>query len=64
MKTTSLIILSIWIALAAGWVGNIVKFASCDFEEPYKTEIIRGIGIPVAPFGAIISVMDIGEENQ
>lgn len=46
------------------WVTNVVKFVSLDFDTPYRAEIIRGIGIPAAPIGIIVSLMDIGEEND
>jgi len=46
-----------------GYVLNIVKLLNADFEAPYKTEVIRSIG--VVPFiGGIIGWMDIGEENK
>ena len=46
-----------------GWIMNIVKFTNCDFEPVNKTEIVRGVCIFVAPVGAVIGYMDIGEEN-
>lgn len=51
------------IALWVGWGMNIYKLLKCDFEAPYKTEIIRTIGI--VPFvGAFTGYMDIGEEEN
>lgn len=47
-----------------GWAANAIKFAKCDFQAPYKTEIIRAIGIPIAPLGAIIGVFKIGDERK
>ena len=61
---TSLIVAVFWILCAVSWATNIYKFATCDFESPYKTEILRGVGIPFAPIGIIIGFMDIGEENK
>lgn len=46
-----------------GWGLNIKKFISSDFDESYKEEIIRGIGIPVAPVGIIVGFMTIGYEK-
>jgi len=43
----------------AGWVGNIVKFAGCDFKSPYKAEVIRGVGIIVPVVGAVTGYLDI-----
>ncbi len=47
-----------------GWGMNIHKFASCDFEDPCKAEIIRGIGIPVAPLGAVIGWIHIKDGKE
>jgi hypothetical protein len=30
---------------AGTYVGNIVRLCNCDFEAPYKAEIIYGAGI-------------------
>lgn len=43
-----------------GWVKNIGKLASCDFQAPYKAEIIHGIGI-VPIVGAFTGWMDLGK---
>lgn len=59
-----LIYLLLWAACAIGWGVNIYKLCVADFEAPYKTEIIRGIGIPVFFVGGIVGYMDIGEENE
>jgi hypothetical protein len=58
---TVFLVLTILI-ISIGWIMNVVKFCKCDFEDPYKTEIIRGVGIPVFPMGAVCGFMDIGEE--
>jgi len=47
-----------------GWGLNIYKLVELDFEEPYKAEVIRGIGVAAAPIGCFIGYMDIGEESQ
>ena len=44
-----------------GWVMNIYKFAQCDFETPLKAEIVRGIGIPLAPMGAVVGWFHIDD---
>lgn len=44
-------------------IGNIIgiyKFATCDFEAPYKAEIIYGIGIPTG-LNAILGWIDFGK---
>lgn len=47
-----------------GWIKNLSKLANCDFEAPYKTEVIRAVGVPIVPVGVIAGYMDIGEEND
>lgn len=54
-----LVYLAILIGAGYGWINNIVEFASCDFESPYKAEIVRGVGIPIAPVGAVLGYLDI-----
>lgn len=44
-----------------GWGMNIYKFAKCDFEAPLKAEIVRGIGIPFAPMGAVVGWFHIDD---
>jgi len=46
--------------IVPGWCLNIFKLTKCDFEKPYKAEIIRIIGI-VPPVGAITGWMDFGK---
>ena len=41
----------------AGWVKNIVKLTDCDFEAPYKCEIVHIVGI-IPPVGAITGWID------
>lgn len=43
-----------------GWVMNIYKLTQCDFEAPYKAEVIRVVGI-IPPVGAIVGYMDFGK---
>ena len=62
MKTV-IIVYSIYVLLAifglVGWIKNISKLIDCDFESSYKTEVLRTVGIVVAPMGAIIGYMDL-----
>ena len=56
------IVIAIWSFIMIGWFSNIYKLTQCDFDVPLKTEVIRLIGIPLFPMGAMIGYMDIGEE--
>ena len=54
----------IGLRVTVAWGVNIYKFATLDFERPYKAEVLRGVGIPAAPLGIVIGFMDIGEEEE
>lgn len=45
----------IWAYFVIAWVVNLIKFINCDFEAPYKEEIIHAIGV-FSGFGAGITV--------
>ncbi len=47
-----------------GWVKNIIKLSNCDFEPSYRSEVLRIIGIPVAPMGIVIGYMDLIDEKK
>ena len=65
MKIGELLIVGLVVAviIGTGWVKNLIKLTDCDFASPYKTEIVRVIGI-IPPVGAVVGWMDIGEENK
>lgn len=47
----------------AGWTQNIYKLSQCDFEAPYRAEILYGIGvIPVV--GGVIGWFNIEDGGQ
>lgn len=41
-----------------GWILNLVKFLHCDFQAPYKAEVIYGAGI-ITPIGTITGWINI-----
>jgi len=47
--------------LTAGWGLNIYKLTQCDFAEPYKAEVIRGVGIALPFVGSVAGWMDIDD---
>ncbi len=57
------VLILIIIGCIYGYFANAYKFfAVCDFEAPYKCEVVRGLTIvPFAPFGVITGYMDLGE---
>lgn len=46
-----------------GWSMNIYKLTKCDFESPYKSEIIRGAGVAIPVIGAITGYVDIKDKK-
>ena len=58
----ALIYLLVFLFGVVGWIRNIVGFVQCDFKEPYKAEIIRGIGIPCVPMGVVCGFVEIKDE--
>ena len=59
-----LIYVIIWLVLVIGWIMNMYKVFTVDWESPFKTEAIRTISVFIAPVGGVIGYMDIGEENK
>lgn len=50
------------IACFVGYGKNIYKFTKCDFEEPYKAEVMRGLGVlPLVPVGVIVGYLEIDD---
>lgn len=60
LKYIFIIQLIILLIIGTGWVKNIVKLVKCDFEAPYKCEVIHGIGV-IPPIGAVTGWLDIEE---
>ena len=55
-----IVIAIIAIAAGIGWVKNLIKLTECDFESPYKAEVIHTLGlIPV--IGIFTGYMDFGK---
>ena len=56
-----LIITFIILFFTIGWVINAVKLSRCDFDAPYKAEIIRTVGVIAAPFGSVVGYINIAD---
>ena len=48
--------------LIFGWFLNLVKFFKLDFREPFKAEVIRGIGLAPTPLGSILGYISIKDK--
>lgn len=48
------------LVVGTGWVKNIIKLSNCDFEAPYKAEVIHAIGI-IPPVGMVTGWLDVGK---
>lgn len=55
-----LILFLVLIVGCTGWVKNLLSLADCDFESPYKAEVVHTVGlIPIV--GAFTGYMDFGK---
>jgi ABC-type multidrug transport system permease subunit len=49
------------LALVLGEILCIYKFVKCDFNEPYKAEIIYGVSC-ISGFGSIVGYININDK--
>ena len=42
-----------------GYIANIIKLCKCDFDLPFKAEVIRALGVVVPPVGMITGYITI-----
>lgn len=57
------IVLSMTIASVVGYLLNLSALINnADFKQPYKTEVIRTLGVIIPPLGGIIGYMTLEEE--
>lgn len=61
MSKLFIVVILTFVLGTAGWLSSIYKLSECDFEAPYKAEVVYGIGIAVPPLGAVIGYMDFGK---
>ena len=59
-KKTLVIICLILAVIGTGWIMNLAKLSNCDFEAPYKAEIIHTVGL-IPPIGAVTGWMELGK---
>ena len=49
------VIIFLWLAWACTWLTNVYEVTQCDFDAPYKCEVIHTVGIVIPP-ASIITV--------
>lgn len=54
------VVVVVILAVAVGWIKNIIKLSECDFEAPYKAEVIHGVGL-IPPVGMVTGWLVIGK---
>lgn len=52
MFPVALVVIALWLCFITAWFVNGYKLIQCDFEAPYKGEIVHAIGLvpPLAVF--------------
>ena len=45
LKNFLVVIVVLSIITAVTWIGNFVKLTNCDFQSPYRCEVIHGVGL-------------------
>jgi hypothetical protein len=48
------------VVVGTGLVKNLIKLTECDFEAPYKAEVIHTVGL-IPPVGMITGWLDVGK---
>jgi len=50
----------LWISFSIStWIWNATKLASCDFDAPYRCELIHGVGLVLPPLAIVTAWFDI-----
>lgn len=39
--------------LFGSWIVNLIQFLQCDFQGPWKDEIVKGIGVLLFPANCV-----------
>ena len=57
---TALLLFLIMVFSIVGWIKNVIKLSDCDFQSPYKAEIIHAAGL-IPPVGMITGWLNLGK---
>lgn len=58
-----LVIALLVILVITGWFRNIYKLTQCDFEAPYKAEVVHSVGTVIPVVGAVAGWLDGWQSN-
>jgi len=58
-----LAVIVIFVLAVTGWIANLYKFCCCDFAPSYKAEVVRGVGIFMAPMGVVAGYLSIEDTS-
>ena len=47
-----------------GYGVNRYKFVTSDFEQPYRSEVVRGFGVVIPPIGVVAGYFDLEGESE
>lgn len=59
-----IVIVVIGLVGGIGYVRNIIGLTRCDFQAPYKAEVIRAVGVVVPPVGAIVGWIGVEDVSE
>ena len=45
MQAALVLYIAIVTIVVSSWIGNFIQLTDCDFESPYKCEVIHGVGV-------------------
>jgi len=60
MQRLQLAIIIVWLAIGVSWIVNLTKLIKCDFQQPYKAEVVRLVGI-IPPVAIVTAWVDVGK---
>lgn len=52
-----------YVVIIAGYFANIYKLCNNDFAAPIKEEVVRVVGICIAPVGVITGYLELNPEE-
>lgn len=60
----SLVPVVLMLSILIGWFMNVFAVFKLDFQEPYKAEVVRVLGIVIPPVGGMAGYVTFEEEKE